>query len=798
MNQQLQRWITCLLVFGVLLRSGAARGREVFTAGRRLRSERSLVVSSTAGALRSVSAGGTQAQLDATRAALQAGDADSSSDGSLASRPSRCPGRCTEFGTCNEELARCDCPIGRNGTDCSEEVPSGPALQQVCARYGHTLASCTRVDAAGCVNGCNGRGRCVGGFCHCRPGFFGADCSLSLSLSRAVPAAAAGADDSSSSSSSSTAARPAVELLAGQGYAVRASGPRIYVYELPPELNVYGNLDRLDRPLMYMVWQRLLSAGVRVADPAAADFFFVPVRVRLSYDSEKLVQAVSYIRSTWPHWDGQPGGGGERHIFVHTGDWGRDELSEEAQALTRNATWLTHWGLARDHEFAGWKAAHRPGRDIVVPLVLQASLLSSYRLTRTTPLHPGAAAGGRKLRPRSRTMFFAGRVCGSRAQPSTNGTYPNCPDVLGKEDAYSAATRQMAFYHHHNRTGWKMVTSSKTYALDMLGSKFCLAPSGGWHGAWRGVAGKRAVISVLMGCVPVTVTDGLLQPFEPELRWDRFAIDVRERDIPVMHAVLEGLKADQVSEFQSNLRCAAQHLFWSSLFGSVFGEDGRYDAFETLMQVLRMRATYPSLGPEEYAYVDASFAAFMKCEAHLPGAGAATAAAAGAGAAGSGSSRSRGSGVAAVAAAGGLLGGFNGTGAAGGLLDVAKPDLGQALAAQRATAAGGGSSSSSTDGAAASGAAAAGGGAAGAAGGGLLPAPRALLLPAELVGEGGQGVTRQELCTHSELPVPPGSGSLPAAGSCNRCPRRRGRLLNPGGTICCNTKDLAKCPRLWD
>ena len=47
------------------------------------------------------------------------------------------------------------------------------------------------------------------------------------------------------------------------------------------------------------------------------------------------------------------------------------------------------------------------------------------------------------------------------------------------------------------------------------------------------------------------------------------------------------LPPPQVSEFQSNLRCAAQHLFWSSLFGSVFGEDGRYDAFETLMQVWR-------------------------------------------------------------------------------------------------------------------------------------------------------------------------------------------------------------------
>lgn len=170
-----------------------------------------------------------------------------------------------------------------------------PHPLQLCARYGHTLASCSRVDAAGCVNGCNGRGRCVGGFCHCRPGYFGADCSLSLAADAAdgssTTSTTSTSDGSGSSSSASSGSpRPAVEILAGQGYTVRRSAPRIYVYELPPDLNVYGNLERLDRPLMYMVWQRLLSAGVRVADPAQADFFLVPVRVRLSYDSEKVVQ----------------------------------------------------------------------------------------------------------------------------------------------------------------------------------------------------------------------------------------------------------------------------------------------------------------------------------------------------------------------------------------------------------------------------------------------------------------------------------------------------------------------------
>ncbi|KXZ55491.1 hypothetical protein GPECTOR_2g1040 [Gonium pectorale] len=718
-----------------------------------LLAERSLVVTNGAGAPRTVASGGQQSELEEAKAALRTDASDRSGSGSggsvsdleqrLRARPSRCPGECTKYGTCNEELGRCDCPLGRNGTDCSGQLP-GSDLATLCARFGHTGATCGReLELTSCLNACNFRGTCLTGFCHCRPGFFGADCSLSLSLSSTQESADGGREGAD--------ARPAVEILAGQDYKPRLSGPRIYVYELPPSFNVYGSLERLDRPLMYMIWQRLLSAGLRVADPADADFFFVPVRARAQYDSQRVLDAVSYMSATWPHWNATGGGG--RHLFIHTGDWGRDELTEEAAAATRGASWLTHWGLARPHEFAGWAAAHRPGTDIVLPMVLQASVLSSYRLTRASPLHP---AGPR--RPRPNTLFFAGRVCGSRASPSTNGSFPNCPNVLGKEDAYSAATRQRAFYHHHNRTGWKVLTHSRSYASDMLASKFCLSPSGGGPS-------KRSVVAPLLGCVPVTVTDGLLQPFEPEMAWERFAVDIRERDIPVMHRLLEGLDGGQLGAFQERLRCAAQHLFWSSLYGGVFGEDGRYDAFETLAQILRMRAAYPNLAPEEYAYVDPAFAAFINCQEPPPpqeqqeeqqqkeqapasplSVGQALAVSAG------------------VASSSTTGGGRDWAGGAGWLLDIAaKPELRRELVRVAAAAGRGGTGSRQ-------------------AGPAARPAPVPRPTPAG---------AKQALCSHSELPTP-------QAATCSRCVRRKGRLLNPGGTICCNTKDLAKCPRLWD
>jgi hypothetical protein len=58
---------------------------------------------------------------------------------------------------------------------------------------------------------------------------------------------------------------------------------------------------------------------------------------------------------------------------------------------------------------------------------------------------------------------------------------------------------------------------------------------------------------------------------------------------------------------QAALRCASLHLRWSSVFGGTVGEDGRFDAFATLMQILRVKAQRPELRPEEYYEKDEAF-----------------------------------------------------------------------------------------------------------------------------------------------------------------------------------------------
>lgn len=95
-----------------------------------------------------------------------------------------------------------------------------------------------------------------------------------------------------------------------------------------------------------------------------------------------------------------------------------------------------------------------------------------------------------------------------------------------------AATRQRVYYHHANRSDYKIVTrtSTRSYHKDLINSQFCLVPTGTG-------SGRRAVVAAIMGCVPLTVTDGVLQPFEPEMHWEQHAVDVREKDIPLLHKV---------------------------------------------------------------------------------------------------------------------------------------------------------------------------------------------------------------------------------------------------------------------
>eukprot|EP00198_Chlamydomonas_reinhardtii_P012877 XP_001702214.1 exostosin-like glycosyltransferase [Chlamydomonas reinhardtii] len=103
-------------------------------------------------------------------------------------------------------------------------------------------------------------------------------------------------------------------------------------------------------------------------------------------------------------------------------------------------------------------------------------------------------------------------------------------------------------------------------------------------------------------------------PYEPELDWAAFSVPVAEADVPRMHEILAAINDTALARMQRAVACASKHLWWSSMWGGLFGDDGRYDAFATLMEILRVRAAHPGTPPERYRLVDERFRRFADCE----------------------------------------------------------------------------------------------------------------------------------------------------------------------------------------
>eukprot|EP00798_Chlamydomonas_sp_ICE-L_P022481 gene22481-29607_t len=360
-----------------------------------------------------------------------------------------------------------------------------------------------------------------------------------------------------------------------------------------------GNLHHVDRPPLHLaIYERLISGGFRTTDGDNADYYFLPIASRTLKKEEMLMPLLQYVMNTWPYWNHTEGA---RHIIPMEGDVGTCELPLRVRSITNKTTWLQFWGLygfhpSWGHIFHNPILCHVPGRDIVVPFM---AMSSHDRFVINTPLREG----NKKL-IRNNTFFFSGGVCGSGRY---NDLPPNCTHY--KQERYSGGVRQKVWENYHDRPGWRVMTKTDDYARDYQSSLFCLAaPGGGW--------GKRGIMATMQGCIPVSATDMLYEAFEPEMDWGRYSIRVAQKDIPTLGDMLDNLVANEpekVAEMQRKLSCAAQHLHWSSNLGAIMGETGEFDAFHSIMAILRVRKKFPTEHPSKYYDLDKDFRDFTEC-----------------------------------------------------------------------------------------------------------------------------------------------------------------------------------------
>jgi hypothetical protein len=112
----------------------------------------------------------------------------------------------------------------------------------------------------------------------------------------------------------------------------------------------------------------------------------------------------------------------------------------------------------------------------------------------------------------------------------------------------------------------------------------------------------------------VLTSPEVYQPFEPEMNWDEFSVRVTDEELSRLPQILDAFLRSLTPTITPRMACAARHVQWSSSFGGSYGEDGRYDVFYTIMEILRVRLLHPSTHPSKYAGLDERFGKFMRCE----------------------------------------------------------------------------------------------------------------------------------------------------------------------------------------
>ncbi|CAJ1967532.1 unnamed protein product [Sphenostylis stenocarpa] len=444
-----------------------------------------------------------------------------------------------------------------------------------------------------CINQCSRHGHCRGGFCQCENGWYGVDCSMPSVISSIRewptwlrPARVDIADDAHSNGK-----------IINLNAVVAKKRPLIYIYDLPPEFNslllegrhfklecvnrIYdGNNVTLWTDQLYgaqmALYESLLASPHRTLNGEEADFFFVPVLdsciitraddaphlsmqdhmgLRSFLTLEYYKKAYSHIVEQYPYWNHSSG---MDHIWFFSWDEGACYAPKEIW----NSMMLVHWGNTNskhNHSTTAYWADNwdripsnkrgihpcfDPDKDLVLPAwkVPDASVLTSKLWARS--------------HENRKTLFYFNGNLGP--------AYPH-----GRpEDSYSMGIRQKLaeeFGSSPNKDGKLgkqhakdvIVTPerSENYHMDLASSVFCgVFPGDGWSG--------RMEDSILQGCIPVVIQDGIFLPYENVLNYDSFAVRISEEEIPNLINILRGFNETEIKFKLANVQKIWQRFLY--------------------------------------------------------------------------------------------------------------------------------------------------------------------------------------------------------------------------------------------
>lgn len=311
---------------------------------------------------------------------------------------------------------------------------------------------------------------------------------------------------------------------------------KIYVYTLPEVFNIKQLKINARSPpriwdpncstnfysLEVSFHNFLLLSPYHTKDPWKADFFYVP-----SYSSCYLINnhpnnlnkteifhrtILNHLKTSYSFFNLSEG---RDHVWMFSQGFGARLFGH--WRTVNNGIFIVHNGQYTLDEFT-------PHKDITVPPDLTGYNFSSY--FERKPSH----------RPKKKWLaHFGGTVIAADVK-----------DERG--EFYSKGVRQYIKKHYSSNPEFRITgTRVSTYIHDMMASVFCLCPEG-WH-AWN----PRPYQAILLGCIPVLLSDQIELAFEDVLDYSKFMVRVLPQDVKYLDQILKSIPAYEVQAMQEEL-----------------------------------------------------------------------------------------------------------------------------------------------------------------------------------------------------------------------------------------------------
>ncbi|KXZ50301.1 hypothetical protein GPECTOR_17g940 [Gonium pectorale] len=476
---------------------------------------------------------------------------------------SECPDRCNDRGWCQ---------IRGSNYQGWHEDPNERWCN--CHSY-YEGKACEIASPYHCYRNCSGVGTCLGGWCHCQPGYWGHGCTRRKAYTSSV------------------------------GWRPDHAQIKIYVYDLPTiiahrrEFNdqwcAGAYIDLMYNAELEFTEQLLGDWAVRTENPWEAALFYVPM---FTYWYTGNIGHPYFIIQHVTHWLQQLGPffnatGGRNHIMWATNDRGVCKL-QHAPLEMQHSIKMVHFGQAprrpytqkshlsgggmlplvsalplpgrRFDGFPDFNAADileeneiclRPEKDVVAPNYLHKNWVEPGMYEKVWKVQVDGDGSRRVARrpgvERPVTLFFGGYVKDSMVY--SQGVRQAIHKMFGPGGKYDPNGPNA-------RPDWKIGGPSGQAADEMQKAKFCLAPMGaGW--------GIRLGEAMVTGCVPVIVQDHVYQPLWDVLPFEEFSLRLGRTEVANLVELLDAVTPQQLEALQVGLEKYHRAFIWETQFGGL-------------------------------------------------------------------------------------------------------------------------------------------------------------------------------------------------------------------------------------